>query len=144
MKVLIDTNVLLDYLSFREPNFGAAKKIVDLCISGEIKATMAAHSITNFFYILRKEYSYLDRKKLLLNLCDIVDVECVDETKIINALSREQFDDIEDCLQDECAYACDARYIITRDVNGFKESNVEAILPEDFLKIVDNRDDMKE
>jgi len=53
-KILIDTNVLLDYLLEREPFFEDAKKVIMLCTEGNTKGCIAAHSISNMFFILRK------------------------------------------------------------------------------------------
>ena len=48
-KILIDTNVLLDYL--------LAKKVISSCTEGNTKGCIAAHSISNMFFILRKDYT---------------------------------------------------------------------------------------
>ena len=53
-KILIDTNVLLDYLLEREPFFEDAKKVISSCTEGNTKGCIAAHSISNMFFILRK------------------------------------------------------------------------------------------
>ena len=50
-KILIDTNVLLDYLLEREPFFEDAKNVILLCIKGKIKGCIAAHSISNLSLI---------------------------------------------------------------------------------------------
>ncbi len=47
-RILIDTNVLLDYLLEREPFFEDAKEIMVLCTEGKAKGCIAAHSIPNF------------------------------------------------------------------------------------------------
>lgn len=46
-KVLIDTNVLLDYLLEREPFFEDAKEVIVSCAEGKAKGCIAAHSISN-------------------------------------------------------------------------------------------------
>lgn len=48
-KILIDTNVLLDYLLTREPYYEDAKKIVLTCAEGKVAGCIAAHSISNMF-----------------------------------------------------------------------------------------------
>lgn len=50
-RILIDTNVLLDYLLTREPFYSDAKKIIIACTEGKAKGCIAAHSISNIFYI---------------------------------------------------------------------------------------------
>lgn len=56
-KILIDTNILLDYLLEREPFFEDAKKVILSCTEGNTKGCIAAHSISNMFFILRKDYT---------------------------------------------------------------------------------------
>lgn len=135
MRVLIDTNILLDFLLGREPYFSNADKIIGLCADKKIQGFMAAHSIPNIFYILRKDMSQEERREVLLNLCDILTVEGIDSVKIVASLRNSAFSDLEDCLQSCCAERIRADYIVTRNIKDFSLSKVSAILPEDFLKM---------
>ena len=135
MKILIDTNVLIDYLAKRNGYYENARKIMVMCSSGEISAAMAANSVLNAFYILRKEYGTDERREMLLELSKMVDIVGIDSEKIISALEREDFSDFEDCVQDECACFYGADYIVTRNVKDFTSSRVEAVLPSDFLQV---------
>lgn len=54
MRVLIDTNILVDCMIKREPFYNNAKMIIHFCVSGTVDGYVAAHSITDCFYILRK------------------------------------------------------------------------------------------
>ncbi|MDR3275920.1 MAG: PIN domain-containing protein [Treponema sp.] len=137
MAVLLDTNVPLDSFFDREPFRENAQKILTLCRERKCKGFVAAHSLTNIFYILRKNWTTAKRKELLLDLCDIVQVAGIDRIKLVEALQNEDFDDIEDGLQVECAAAVNADYIITRDMRDFENSPIPGILPEDFLKLFD-------
>ncbi len=134
-KILIDTNVLLDYLLEREPFFEDAKEIILSCTDGKIKGCIAAHSIPNMFFILRKDYNAKERREVLLNLCKIFDVEGIDKAKLILALTNEDFSDFEDCLQMECAKSYGADYIVTRNVFDYSTSEVKAIEPKDYLEL---------
>ena len=58
----------------------------------------------------------------------------IDSFKILSALDNEKFEDFEDCLQEECAVAIAADYIITRNIKDFSSSRIPAILPDEFLK----------
>ena len=53
-KILLDTNILLDYLLMREPFYDNASEIVRRCVDGIYIGCVAAHSISNMFFILRK------------------------------------------------------------------------------------------
>ena len=132
-RILVDTNILLDYLLTREPFYEDAKKIVLACVDEKVKGCIAAHSISNMFFILRKDYSIGERREVLSNLCTIFDVEGIDKAKLLSGLENGDFTDFEDCLQMECAKAYGADYIITRNVNDYKASEIEAITPADYL-----------
>lgn len=91
------------------------------------------------FFILRREYESKERRKLLLNICKIFDIEGIDKEKLISGLENDDFFDFEDCLQMECARAYEAKYIVTRNVSDYDNSVIQAILPEDFLKILESQ-----
>lgn len=134
-RILIDTNILLDYLLTREPFYADAEKIVHACVEGPVKGCIAAHSISNMFFILRKNYNTKERREVLINLCSIFDIEGIDKSKLLSGLQNENFSDFEDCLQMECAKAYNAEYIITRNLDDYRTSEIQAILPEDYLKL---------
>ncbi len=133
-RVLIDTNILLDYLLTREPFYEVAKEVVRTCTEGDTKGCIATHSITNMFFILRKDYDAEERREMLINLCTIFDVEGIDKNKLLVGLQDDDFTDFEDCLQTECAKAYGAEYIVTRNVADYSASEITAILPKDFLE----------
>ncbi len=110
-RVLVDTNVLLDYLLTREPFYKDAEKIVLACVDGKVKGCIAAHSVSNMFFILRKDYNAGERREALLNLCRIFDIEGIDKAKLLSGLQNGDFSDFEDCLQMECAKAYGAEVV---------------------------------
>ncbi len=134
-RILVDTNVLLDYLLTREPFYGDAEKIIHGCVDGKAKGCIAAHSISNMFFILRKDYSAEERREVLSSLCSIFDVEGIDKAKLLSGLQNEEFSDFEDCLQMECAKAYKADYIVTRNISDYKTSEIKAVLPKDYLEL---------
>ncbi|EOT24126.1 hypothetical protein C805_02338 [Eubacterium sp. 14-2] len=134
-RVLVDTNVLLDYLLTREPFYKDAEKIVLACVDGKVKGCIAAHSVSNMFFILRKDYNAGERREALLNLCRIFDIEGIDKAKLLSGLQNGDFSDFEDCLQMECAKAYGAEYIVTRNIDDYKTSEIKAILPKDYLEL---------
>ena len=142
MRALIDTNILLDYLIGREPYYEFADQEIAYCAAKKLNGFMAAHSIPNLFYFLRKDMTEEDRRNVLLRLCKILKVEGIDQHKILCALNKKEFSDFEDCLQTECAIAIQADYIITRNVKDFSQSRIPAITAEEFCttyqKILDN------
>lgn len=136
MKILIDTNVLIDYIMRRVPYSDDAEKIIYLCKNMQVKGCMAAHSVMNILYILRKEMTLAETKTFILCLTEFIEIVGIDRKKIINILTDDSFSDVEDCLQYECAKAFEADYIVTRNIKDFENSLIPAILPNDFIKLI--------
>ena len=134
--VFLDTNVIIDYLQGREPFCHAADKIVELCVNRQILVCISAQSIADIFYILRKDYTIFQRKNLLLGICDMFNIVGANKQMVIDSLKNDEFSDLEDCIQSQCAKIAHAEYIITRNIKDFAFSEVTPILPEDFLGIL--------
>jgi len=66
----------------------------------------------------------------------IFDIEGIDKIKLITGLQNEEFSDFEDCLQMECAKSYGAGYIVTRNIDDYKVSEIKAILPKDYLEML--------
>ena len=140
MRVLIDTNVMIDYIVKRSPYLDDAKKLIKLHADDRIDCCVAAHTITNLFYILRKDLTKEDRVDVLTKFSEMFTVISIDIEKLKSALRNTFFYDFEDCLQDECAQAFEADYIVTRNVKDFESSVVPAIEPKEFLQLIYNED----
>ena len=69
MKILIDTNIILDLIQSREPFSENASKIINSCVKKENEGYISAHSLSDIFFILRKDKTVEERKALILNLC---------------------------------------------------------------------------
>ena len=68
MVILVDTNIIIDALANREPYADDAKRIMEKCAAREITGILAAHSIPNLFYILRKNFKSNNWYKVLYQL----------------------------------------------------------------------------
>lgn len=136
MVILIDTNVILDALLKREPYVNEAQIIITKCANQEITGYLAAHSLPNLFYILRKSYSQQERREFIRNLCDIFYISDLNVEKILSAVDNEEFIDFEDCLQEECAVEIKADYIVTRNPADYKKSRVQVIQPDELVKVI--------
>jgi len=137
MRVLLDTNILIDYISYREPHARNARSVLSLCKEKKIFACLAAQSIPDIFYILRNDFSVSELKVIILSLCHILHVVGIDSYKIFAALENNSFDDFEDCLQAECAKDYHANYIITRNGRDFAGSAIPALEPGAFLMLME-------
>lgn len=137
MRILVDTNVLIDVVAIREPFFADSLKIFKLCQEKIVLGAVAAHSISNMSYILRKDFSADELSEIFLNIFEIFYVESLDFAKLIAAIVDENnFADFEDCLQVQCAKSFRADYIVTRNVKDFAESEIRAINPGEFAHVL--------
>lgn len=134
MVVLIDTNVLLDYLETREPYFEDAYRVLTLCAEEKVEGYVAFHSIPNIFYIMRKTHDIGSRREMLNQICSILTVTGASHEKVVDAVNREDFSDFEDCLQVQCAKEVKADYIVTRNVNDYIGSDVKVLTPKEFVR----------
>lgn len=133
MVVLIDTNVIIDFLLSREPFSQAASEVITRCANRELTGCIAFHSIPNLWYILRKVPDD-KRREWLSDLCSFLRVAGASHEEVIKAIDMKEFQDFEDCLQDRCASGIKARYIITRNTDDYMNSEIPAIDPEVFLE----------
>ena len=67
-------------------------------------------------------------------LLDFLEIANANHKAVKRALLRNDFNDFEDCLQDECTKQVFADYIITRNISDFLTSEIPAISPSDFLE----------
>lgn len=134
MVILVDTNILMDVIANREPYAEYGKRILK-CAKKEVTGIMAAHSIPNLFYILRKDFSQEERRASLKDLCSIFRISDLNTKKIMAALDNDKFIDFEDCLQEQCAVEEVADYIVTRNPDNFIESRVKVIQPDELVSL---------
>ncbi len=120
----------------REPYAEEARIIMAKCADREIIGYLAAHSIPNMFYILRKTYSQKERRRLIKNLCIVFHIVDLNAEKIVSAIDNEDFSDFEDCLQEECAVEVLVDYIVTRNPDDYKMSRIKVIEPSEFVKLL--------
>ena len=138
MKILLDTNILIDFFAKREPFYQDAEKIFELCQQEKVQGAIAVHSILNMAYILRKNFTLAELKEIFSGLCKIFKVESIDSDVIFQAIADDNFADFEDCLQEKCALNFAANFIITRNLDDFKDGKLPALSPTDFVKLFED------
>ena len=135
MVLLIDTNVLLNYLTNRDAMYSQQScDIVRLCATGECIGYIAFHTLPTIWYVLRK-WDDCKRRQSLKDLCEIFTVASATQSEILDAIENNSFSDFEDCLQDKCAKDIGADYIITCNIRDFENSEVPAVTPDKFYRI---------
>ena len=133
-KVLFDTNIILDIALKRIPHYEASSKLFELIDLGVIEAYISGSSITDIYYIARKEKGNDITRKFLLELIQIVPVLGVDHNIVLKAL-QSNFADFEDAVQVFSADANNLDYIITRNKKDFIGSEIEILSPKEALVV---------
>lgn len=137
--VLIDTNVLLNYITNREDAYlKQSVKIVEMCAKEEIQGYVAFHTLSTLWYVLRQKSSG-ERRENRRDVCRIFCIVAASQTEIMDAIERDEFEDFEDCLQDKCAKEAGVDYIITVNEKDFCNSEIPALNPADFLEKINSR-----
>ena len=135
MKVMIDTNVVLDVLLKREPFFQASYEVMKRSALEQAEGFISATAATDIFYLLRKvlkdKQAAKDSLEKLMHLVGFADALGED----VNAAIASNMTDFEDALVSAIAARCRMDYIITRNTRDFRESPVKAITPQELLNL---------
>lgn len=133
-KVLIDTDVILDFFFDREPFSQNAARILSLCEKKVIEGYVTPVIVSNVYYLLSqkaKQDKVIEKLKSLLSILEIL---VVDKNSIMVALNSD-FKDFEDALQNYAAELDgNISLIITRNTKDYKKSELGVMTPDDFLK----------
>lgn len=132
MKVLIDTNVIIDALTSREPWNESAETIFIMAANHMIDMYITASSATDIYYLVRKYLHSVDQaKQVMEKLYSLAGILTVSEIECIDALAS-PVNDYEDAVVERVSARADMDYIITRNVKDYQQGMVKAISPDDF------------
>ena len=133
MRVLVETDVILDILQKREPFFTDSYRALRRALENDAECLISASAATDIFYVLRKSLgSAQQAKEHIDQLAQVVSFADVQGMDIHTTLMR-AMPDFEDAVVDAVAERSGASYILTRNIKDFTGSVVPAILPADFL-----------
>lgn len=135
MRVMLDTNVLIDYFNKREPFYRDACKLRIMHEFGDIELWASVNSFSDIAYILRNQAGSAELQKAFLTSLDFLQV-CSSDQHDLELACKEQWEDFEDCLIEQCAQKTRADYILTRDIKGFDRSTATVLSPTDFIELM--------
>ena len=133
MRIMCDTNVVIDVLLDREPFVTDAYRVLHLCEEHKIDGFVSASAVTDIYYLVRKyTHSTEQAYRAVGKVLDIVKVCSVTNHDVLNAFQK-RAKDFEDCLVATCAQAirCDA--IVTRNKKDFEGLGVPVLSPTELL-----------
>jgi predicted nucleic acid-binding protein len=114
MKVVIDNNVVVDALKPNPRFAGEAQEILRLASAKTIDGFATANSLTDIFYVLRKEHGADKAKEMIQKLFLMLDIVSIEPADCVTALEK-PMTDFEDALIDVCAKKIGADCIVSRD-----------------------------
>ena len=132
MKIFVDTNVVLDVLAKRAEFYDDAAAIWSLCEQGQVTGCIAAVSVTNIYYIIRKLSDHRTAMKAMVQLRDIFTLTSCDGQVMSQAIDA-RMPDFEDAVQYFSALHAGAEILVTRNPKHFPRSAIPVVTPKEFL-----------
>lgn len=132
MKILFDTNIVLDLLLDRKPFSDSAATLFSMVENGEITGLLCATTITTIHYLIAKVTSADQAKNALQKLMALFEIAPVNQMIIKQALQRKT-SDFEDAVLLESARFSGVDIVVTRDPRGFQDANIKIFSPPELI-----------
>ena len=136
-RIFVDTNIVIDLLSRREPFFEEAAVIFSLADKKQVELSVSSLTIANTGYTLLRQMDSNKAKSVLRKLRLILKILPLDDKIIGLALNDETFSDFEDGLQYFTAIEDEQEIIITRNLKDFKNSKLPTMTAKQFIEMIE-------
>ena len=135
-KVFIDSDVVIDFFTDREPFANPASEIFELNAQGKLEIFISAVSVNNIYYIVRKFLGHKRSIKIIEELAEMVHIVGTTRKEILQALKND-FNDFEDSIQYSTALVVKGiEAILTRNVKDYAKAEIAVFTPENYLKTI--------
>lgn len=131
-KIFVDTDVALDLLSERIPHYTYAAQLFTLADKGELLMYVSSLSFCNLNYLLSRQYSQKEARRILNRFKVLVNVLSVDD-KVIDLSLNSEFKDFEDAIQYYTAIENNIGTLITRNLKDYRLADITVLTAEDYL-----------
>lgn len=135
MRILLDTDVNLDFILARQPFFVEAEQIFIAAAQNKFEPFIANITAINIFYIGRKELGRDIVLRELQKLLQLVRV-CPTGSNNLQSAIISPISDYEDAVQHECAIAENLDAIVTRNTKDYKNASIKVYSPSELLQIL--------
>ena len=137
MKILVDTNVIIDALTSREPWNESAEKIFIMAANHTVDMYITASAATDIYYLVRKYLHNTETAKQIMGkLYSLTGILEVTGNDCLEALAS-PIKDYEDAVVEKVASRKDMHYIVTLNIKDYQAGNTKIILPDDFVKLME-------
>lgn len=133
MKILIDTNVILDFVFQRQPFFNDSDQVISLAEQKIFLGYVSASTFSDLYYIIRKSqnhYLAIDFLNKLINICQIASVNA----DVISMALNANFQDFEDAIQYTTVIVNQLDAIVTRNLQDYTKAVCRVFTPSDLIK----------
>jgi predicted nucleic acid-binding protein len=137
VKVLFDTNVILDVLLDREPFADDAALLLARVEQSEIIGFVCATTVTTIHYLATKALGPKAAVKHIQTLLSLFVIAPVNRVVLENAVVA-NFADFEDAVLGAAASHVGAKYIVTRNIGDFKNATLPVFEPREFLNVLES------
>ena len=132
MRVLVDTNVVLDVLLARQPFVAAASELFGLVEHSQIEGLLCATTITTIDYLLIQSIPRSAAHQALRKLLALFEIASVNRAVLEEAL-KSKVTDFEDAVLDQAGRLAGAEVVVTRNQRDFRHSSLRILGPDEFL-----------
>jgi predicted nucleic acid-binding protein len=132
MRVLLDSDVVLDFLLERKPFIAAAGDLFDIIAQGACEGYVSGITPINVFYLMRKTKGAVQARQAVSDLLIACQVCPVTHTVLEQAFAL-PFTDYEDAVQHASATTSNLDAIVTRNLDDYKNATLPVYAPTDFL-----------
>jgi len=135
MRILLDTNIILDSALGRVPHLADSADVIRKIDNESIYGFVTATTITDIYYVAKREKGHQTTVDFISNLIEIVDVIGIDREIVIASLVSD-FAGFEDAIQSVSSRLNGIDYIITRNQKDFIKSQILAVSPKKLLALL--------
>lgn len=137
MKILFDTNVILDVLLDREPFSDDAAFLMTLVEQSEIIGFLCATTVTTIHYLATKALGPQVASRHIETLLSLFVIAPVNRV-VLEGAAASKFTDFEDAVLHESAIHVGVEYILTRNSIDFKKAKLPVFTPSEFINSLES------
>ncbi len=132
MRVLVDTNILLDVLLDRAGLADESQAVLDWCEENPGEGWIAWHTLANLYYVGLKTAGKKEAERFVDEILEVLDI-CPADSLAARTARTLPLTDFEDALQVAAARNAKVTRIVTRNKKDFRRSPIPAFTPKEFL-----------
>jgi predicted nucleic acid-binding protein len=132
VRVLVDTNVVLDVLLARQPFLGASAEVFGLVEHSKIEGLLCATTITTIDYLLTQAMPRPAARQALQKLLELFEIASVNRAVLEEAL-KSKLTDFEDAVLDQAGRLAGAEVLVTRNQKDFRHATLKVLGPDELL-----------